>query len=363
MSETKEKIDEFLKSAEQSAKDGLHGQALQYLETAEEMLNRMPTEEKVLADELMVKILNNRGIVFKNSENFDESRECFRKALHIIGKDGNLNPKLPVGVHLNLANLLSRKRQYNQALDHFNKALAAAGMLDEKEAADIKCKIHNNLALFHCNFGERDKAHAELDKCLEHKGGDEFHIDSDKERRAWIRTNLGLIHSELADENELTDTSASDTLRRAALGFFREALEIYNSINSSLMEARTLLNIAVVERRLGMKKEAIEHLNVATAIAERLRSVRLKAMVLEQCINFHLNYPTAQFSGALDELFALLTKRSDPFAERILRRIEERARREGKGDVLRRIRQKLRSDSTGKGRKNEADDRVTSEGS
>ena len=363
MSETKEKIDEFLKSAEQSAKDGLHGQALQYLETAEEMLSGMPVEEKVLADELLVKILNNRGIVFKNSENFDESRECFRKALHIIEKDGGLNPKLPVGVHLNLANLLSRKRQYNQALEHFNKALAAAGMLDEKEAADIKFKIHNNLALFYCNFGERDKANAELDKCLEHKGGDEFHIDFGKERRAWIRTSLGFIHSELADENEFTDSSASDTLRRAARGFFREALEIYNSINSSLMEARTLLNIAVVERRLGMKKEAIEHLNVAKAIAERLRSVRLKAMVLEQCVNFHLNSPATQFSGSLDELFALLSKRADPFAERILRRIEEKARREGKGDVLRRIRHKLRSDSTGQGRKNEADDRVTSEGS
>ncbi len=363
MSNATEKVSEYLCMAEHSARDGLHGLALEHLEAAEELLDGIPEDERTVTDELRVKILNNRGIVFKNSENFDESRECFLKALHLIDKNDLINPKLPVGVYLNLANLLSRKRQFNPALEHFKNALDAAEKLDEKEASDIKCKIHNNLALFYCNFGEREKANAELDKCLEFKGSDEFRIDFEKERHAWIRTNLGFIHSELADEKELTDTSASSTLRRAALGFFREALDIYHSINNGFMEARTLLSITVVERRLGMKKDAAGHLDNALYIAERLRSEKLKAMVLEQCVIFHFSFPTPQFSGSLDELFTLLEKGPSHFAERILRRIEERARRAGKPDVLRRIRRKLRSDSGGQGARDGVDNPVTSEGS
>jgi tetratricopeptide (TPR) repeat protein len=357
-----EKIEGRLRDAEQSAKDGLHGRALDYLDAAEELVDQLAQEDEIRSKEYGIKILNNRGIVFKNLENFDESEECFLKALNFLERNGDLNMKLPVGVHLNLANLLSRKRQYNPALEHFRKALEAAEELDEKEAADIKSKIHNNLALFYCNFGERGKAQQELDKCLECKGGDEFRIDFRKEREAWIRTNLGFIHSELADENELRDESGAGTLRRAALGFFREALEIYRTIGYGLLEARTLLSIATVERRLGMKKEAIENLNLALGIAERLRSERLKAMVLEQCVNFHLSQTASPFGGALDELFALLAKREGPFAERILRRIEDRARRAGKTETRGRIRQKLLGESDAQDERGKVDDPVSTEG-
>jgi tetratricopeptide (TPR) repeat protein len=363
MSEIVGKIEKFLKDAEQSARDGLHGRALDYLDAAEELIAGMPAIDENQAEEYRIKILNNRGIVFKNLENFDESEACFRKALSLIEEDGGLNPKLRVGVHLNLANLLSRRRLFNPALDHFHKALEAADNLKEQVAADIKCKIHNNLALFYCNFGERAKAQEELDKCLEYKGGDEFRIDFDRERQAWIRTNLGFMHSELADEKELTDDEESGTLRRAALGFFREALEIYRNIGYGLMEARTLLNIASVERRLGMKKEAVENINKSLEIANRLESERLKVMVLEQCVNYHLNTTASPFGDALDELFGLLSKSRDPFAERILRRIEDRARRAGRAEVCIRIRQKLRAAANVQGAREHVDEPVTSEGS
>ncbi len=360
MSEISEKIDHNLKDAELSARDGLHGQALEYLEAAEQSVDEL--DDMASAREFRIKILNNRGIIFKNLENFDESQSCFKKALSLINENGGLKGKLPVGVHLNLANLLSRKRKYNDALVHFNNALDAADKLSERDAVDLKCKIHNNLALFYCNFGDRDKAQAELDKCLEYRGQDDFHIDFGKERQAWILTNLGLIHSELADEKELSDQAEAATLRRASLGFFRNALDIYKGIGYGVMEARTLLNIAVVERRLDNKKESTENLNFARAIAERLRSDKLKAMVLEQCVNFHLQDPTSPFKGALEELFALLSGRNEPLAERILRRIEDRARRAGQTEVLRKIRQRLRSEGTGKAARDKVDDPVRSDG-
>jgi tetratricopeptide (TPR) repeat protein len=356
MPEIHDEIEALLHQAEQAARDGLQGQALGNLDAAENLIGKLPPADKLYAKELTIKIWNNRGIVFKNMESFDESAACFSKALNMIDEDGELNPKLKVGVHLNLANLMSRKRQYNFALEHFQQALDSASIIPDAEAADIKCKIHNNLALFYCNFGERDKAQAELDKCLETKGGDEFHIDFELERRAWIRTNLGLIHSELADERELSDEAEADTLRRAALGFFREALDIYQHIGYSMMQARIMLNVAAVERRLGMKKEAVEILISARAIADKLRSERLKAMVLEKCINFHLVYGSSPFVGALDELFALLPKRLDPFAERTLRRIEDKARRAGQVELLKKIRRRLRSGEPTEGAKGEVDE-------
>ena len=358
MPDIHEEIEALLRQAEQAARDGHQGQALGCLDTAEGLVGDLPPGDTLAAKELTIKIWNNRGIVFKNMENFDESTACFNNALKLIDQDGNLNPKLKVGVHLNLANLMSRKRQYNSALEHFHLALDSASILPEGEASDIICKIHNNLALFFCNFGERDKAQAELDKCLEIKGGDEFHIDFERERRAWIRTNLGLIHSELADEKELSDEAEAETLRRAALTFFREALDIYQHIGYSMMQARIMLNIATVERRLGMKKEAVEILISARAIADKVRSERLQAMVLEQCINFHLAYGSSPFAGALDELFALLPKRLDPFAERTLRRIEDKARRTGQAELLKKIRRRLRSGRPTEGSKGEVDEPV-----
>ncbi len=346
MPDDRERIEESLRQAAQSAREGLQGLALDGLDAAEDLVEHLPTEDADYAREIKVKILNNRGIVFKNMDNFDESEACFMKALKLIEEDTALNPKLKVGVLLNIANLMSRRRQYTQAVDHFDLALKAASALPEKEASDIKAKIHNNKALFYCNFGERDNAQMELDKCLQVRGSDEFRIDFDSERKAWIRTNLGLIHSELAEEKELSDDSEAEALWRAAHGFFREALEIYQGIDYSLMQARTLLNIAHVERRLGMRKEAVENLIAARAIADRLRSDRLRAMVLEKCVNFHLFFGSSPFAGALDELFALVPKRMDPFFERILRRIEDKARRAGQVELLRKVRLRLRSISS-----------------
>jgi len=356
MPDIHDEIEVLLRQAEQAARDGHQGQALGNLDAAENLIGTLPPDDNLYSREMTIKIWNNRGIVFKNMENFDESAACFSNALKLLGEDGGLNPKLKVGVHLNLANLMSRKRQYNSALEHFQQALDSASILQEGEDSDIKCKIHNNLALFYCNFGERDKAQAELDKCLEIKGGDEFHIDFERERRGWIRTNLGLIHSELADERELSDEAEAEALRRAALGFFREALDIYQHIGYSMMQARIMLNIAAVERRLGLKKEAIEILILARAIADKLHSERLQAMVLEKCINFHLTYGSSPFAGALDELFALLPKRLDPFAERTLRRIEDKARRAGQVELLKKIRRRLRSGEPTEGTKGQVDE-------
>ena len=258
MPDIREEIDSLMRQAEQSARDGLQGQALDCLDAAEKNIEQLPPEDDLYARELSIKILNNRGIVFKNMENFDESSSCFQNALRLIEEDGGLNPKLKVGVHLNLANLMSRKRQYNQALEQFHKALESVSTLPENEAPDITCKIHNNMALFYCNFGEREKAQAELDICLDIKGSEEFQIDFDSERRAWIWTNLGLIHSELADERELSDDAGAEALWRAALGFFRQGFDIYQNIGYHFRQATTLLNIAAMERRLGLKKEAVE---------------------------------------------------------------------------------------------------------
>jgi tetratricopeptide (TPR) repeat protein len=222
--------------------DGAFEDALLALDAAEE-------ENREAEDDLLqIKILNERGSVYRRLSRNDDAYEMHTKALELLEKLNNTDELTSTYTYLGIISDI--KGNYDKAIQYHHKALKL-----NKEENDLRGtagSIHN-IGILYQKIEKYDEALNYYNQAM--KLWEEL---DNKDGLAATLNSLGAV-------NELTGN------QKQALYYYQRALEIWEKSGSKYSLSIALNNIGSIHEYLGNFNEAIKYLKRAIVIREELR--------------------------------------------------------------------------------------------
>ncbi len=179
--------------------------------------------------------MNNYGIFFIYSRNFDSSEMFLNQALNLsLESSDSLQI---INTYSNLGSLKYYQGQYTEALDYFQKGLVYANdSLFPKKSASL----YNNIATIQQTLGNLAGAIEMYKKSLELK----IKLN-DSSAIAYTYNNLGMVYNKIGDHSK-------------AMDYFIKALKFLNSANIRL-KATIFNNIAGIHYKTGYYSKANDY--------------------------------------------------------------------------------------------------------
>src|SRR5690554_580050 len=237
----KGKVLSYLLSARILRTEGLFEKALEALQKAEK------ENENAGEIKLDVKILNEKGSVYRRLSRYDEAINMHLKALDHLNELKD-NDEL-TSTYTLLGIVSDLKGNYNDALDYHHKALEL-----NKKDNDLR-----GIAASNHNLGILYQKIEKYEQALEYYGNALSYWEDagDKNGLASTLNSLGAV-------NELTGN------HQKALGYYEQALEIWKEMEKKYSIAIALNNIGSIYEYLGNNKKALEYLREAINIRQSL---------------------------------------------------------------------------------------------
>jgi tetratricopeptide (TPR) repeat protein len=264
-------LDKELKRAREEMQGGSLDNAVTILAALRSDLEKqnpdgLPEEERF---QWLVKVLNNLGVVQKNSGAFEPAAESLERALEIADLIATDTVAIKVGILSNIGLLYSRRKLYNKGLEALDMALKLSEENPGKIGTRLIAKLRNNRALFYVRFGEPQKAREELAQSIE-PVNDIEPMKKDFEREAWLTANLAMIHAELGND-EFYNPPKQEELYRQARSMFLTSARIYGNNGYAHHHLKQLINVAEMDLKLHSPEEAKRHLIEAQREATMLK--------------------------------------------------------------------------------------------
>ncbi len=205
-------------------------------------------------------ILRSIGIIYKDIGEIDLALDYHKKALR-IARDSN-DILLIINQLLNVGNIYRKKEDYQKAELKYDEA---EQFFDEMEAPTLLAKLYGNKGFMFRQVGRNEDALEYLKKALKIFKGmhDESSIASTLDHIGSVFIALGV---EKSDIEEL----------KKSLKYYNEALELCVRNENKWGEANTLLNIGEYYYYVNNKEAAIENIQKAKMLSEKIGYAEVK---------------------------------------------------------------------------------------
>lgn len=251
----------------------------------------------------ITQLLKNIGLTYREIGNFDKATTHLNKALQIAEKNKLIDEQADIlnimgGVYLKFS-------QPAQAIECYKQSLNIRETLGYKQSS---INTLNNLAKVYLLLKNRVESITSLNKALE------------------LSKEIGDPLTEANVHNELGNTYLSIEDYPEALRNYLLALKIRQSYGKDEDIARTMVNIALVYRRLGLFRNAQKYMSEAKGLVENLDTKPdLKIYIYQNMGNVY--YDRKQFTEAINsyqKALELSEKKGDDLqVTRVLRNIAQ----------------------------------------
>jgi len=224
----------------------------------------------------IIQLLKNIGLTYRETGNFDKSTSYLSKALQIAEKN-KLNDELADIFNI-MGGVYIKFSQPAKAINYYKQSLNIRETLGYKQSS---INTLNNLAKAHLLLKNSSESITSLNKALE------------------LSKEIGDPLTEANIQNELGNTFLSIEDYPEALRRYLLALKIRQSYGKDEDIARTMVNIALVYRRLGLFRNAQKYLNEAKGLVENLDAKPdLKIYIYQNMGNVY--YDQKQYTDAIN---------------------------------------------------------------
>lgn len=240
---------------EQLGDEALVGEALNSLggaelrrwnqDAAEDYLTAAAERRRGTDDRALAGTLNNLGVLYRRTGEFDAANEAVREGLAIVDEVGDVN--LREALLTNMGVLAESRGQRDEALEYFEEALSLARRAGMKDSVAI---LEENLAGIRRKKGDLERARDHQRRALSVTR----EID-DREGIATAHSNLGLLALEAGE----TERAKSE---------FQSALSVAREIGVDQRVARIRTHLGRVARQEGDPERALRHHRAAVEVAE-----------------------------------------------------------------------------------------------
>lgn len=224
----------------------------------------------------IIQLLKNIGLTYRETGNFDKATSHLSKALQIAEKN-KLNDEQADILNI-MGGVYLKFSQPAKAIEYYKQSLHIRGTLGYKQSS---INTLNNLAKAFLLLKNRAESIASLNKALE------------------LSKEIGDPLTEANIHNELGNTYLSIDDYPEALRRYLLALKIRHSYGKDEDIARTMVNIALVYRRLGLFRNAQKYLSEAKDLATNLDTKPdLKIYIYQNMGNVY--YDQKQYTEAIN---------------------------------------------------------------
>jgi tetratricopeptide (TPR) repeat protein/energy-coupling factor transporter ATP-binding protein EcfA2 len=210
--------------------------------------------DKTNDSRMRARILNNMGLIHKDTGEYEEAMKLYNQSLEILKK---LGYRQAIASSLNnIAIIHYEKGEYEEAMKLYNQSLEISKQLGDQL---MIARISGNVAIIHKIKGEYEEAMKLYNQSLE-------------------------ISKQLGDYNAIERTLSNIANLHKIKGEYEEAMKLYNQsleiskqLGDQLVIATTLNNVAELYMIKGEYEEALSNVLRAHVILERLKSPELRS--------------------------------------------------------------------------------------
>lgn len=251
----------------------------------------------------IIQLLKNIGLTYRETGNFDKAISHLSKALQIAEKN-KLNDELADIFNI-MGGVYLKFSQPSKAIEYYKQSLNIRETLGYKQSS---INTLNNLAKAYLLLKNKAESITSLNKALE------------------LSKEIGDPLAEANIHNELGNTYLSIEDYPEALRRYLLALKIRQSYGKDEDIARTMVNIALVYRRLGLFRNAQKYMSEAKGLTENLDAKPdLKIYIYQNMGNVF--YDQKQYTDAINayqKALELSEKKGDDLqVTRVLRNIAQ----------------------------------------
>ncbi len=219
------------------------------MEKIEQGLEIVSENDPLKRKKVRCDLLKEKGIIYIRKDEYEKSREIFRKMRHVSEKIDSLVSE-GEAIHY-LGSVVVYKSEFEEAKEHLKKAIDIFKEIDEKDSLSGS---YNNLGIVYRNQQEYDRA---LD-CLK-KANKIVKDISIRDGSRWTLDNIGSIYSDIGELDK-------------SIEYHEKCLEMEKKIGDKHGIAATLDNIGVVNYKKGKLDEALEYHERSFELKEELEN-------------------------------------------------------------------------------------------